>query len=350
MLEKSFGAPAHHQGRRHRRQNRASRQVREHGRADGEEVASKTADVAGDGTTTATVLAPVHRHRGHEVRRRRHEPDGPQARHRQGGGRRRRGTERRSASPAPPAREIAQVGSSRPTPTESIGKTIAEAMDKVGKEGVITVGTAGPRERARRGRGHAVRPRLHLAVLHQQPDKADRGHSTAPSSSRQEDQQHPRPPAAARAGGEGRQAAAHHRRGRRGRGARHARRQPSVAASRSPPSRRRASAIAAKAMLEDIAILTGGTVIAEELGIKLEKRDAGGPGPRQARRGAQRKTPRSSTAPGEGRHQAARQEHPISSRSRKRPATTTREAAGACREARGRCCGDQRSAPRPRSR
>ena len=36
VLDKSFGAPAHHQGRRHRRQgDRARGQVREHGRADG---------------------------------------------------------------------------------------------------------------------------------------------------------------------------------------------------------------------------------------------------------------------------------------------------------------------------
>ena len=48
------------------------------------EVASKTSDVAGDGTTTATVLAQVDRARRHEVRCRRHEPDGPEARHRQG--------------------------------------------------------------------------------------------------------------------------------------------------------------------------------------------------------------------------------------------------------------------------
>ncbi len=36
VIDKSFGAPAHHQGRRHRRQgDRARGQVREHGRADG---------------------------------------------------------------------------------------------------------------------------------------------------------------------------------------------------------------------------------------------------------------------------------------------------------------------------
>jgi hypothetical protein len=51
------------------------------------EVASKTSDVAGDGTTTATVLAQGDRSRRHEVRRRWHEPDGSEARHRQGRGR-----------------------------------------------------------------------------------------------------------------------------------------------------------------------------------------------------------------------------------------------------------------------
>jgi chaperonin GroEL (HSP60 family) len=45
------------------------------------EVASKTNDLAGDGTTTATVLAQAIVREG-EVGRRRHEPDGSQARHR----------------------------------------------------------------------------------------------------------------------------------------------------------------------------------------------------------------------------------------------------------------------------
>ena len=44
-----------------------------------------------------------------------------------------------------------------------------------------------------------------------------------------------------------------------------------------------------KAMLEDIAILTGGTVIAEELGLKLENAHAEGPRPRQAHRSRQGK-------------------------------------------------------------
>ena len=48
------------------------------------EVATATNDVAGDGTTTATVLAQTHRPRRPEERGRRREPAGAQARHREG--------------------------------------------------------------------------------------------------------------------------------------------------------------------------------------------------------------------------------------------------------------------------
>ncbi len=48
------------------------------------EVASKTSTVAGDGTTTATVLAQAIVREGAKGRRRRPEPDGPEAWHRQG--------------------------------------------------------------------------------------------------------------------------------------------------------------------------------------------------------------------------------------------------------------------------
>jgi hypothetical protein len=48
------------------------------------EVASKTNDIAGDGTTTATVLAQSIVKEGAQGRCRRHEPDGPEARHRPG--------------------------------------------------------------------------------------------------------------------------------------------------------------------------------------------------------------------------------------------------------------------------
>ena len=55
------------------------------------EVASKTNDIAGDGTTTATVLAQAIVKEGAKYGRRRHEPDGPEARHRPGRRRRREG-------------------------------------------------------------------------------------------------------------------------------------------------------------------------------------------------------------------------------------------------------------------
>ena len=58
LCSKILRGTAHHQGRRDGRQrNRTRRQVRKHGRAMVREVASKSNDVAGDGTTTATVLA-----------------------------------------------------------------------------------------------------------------------------------------------------------------------------------------------------------------------------------------------------------------------------------------------------
>ena len=50
------------------------------------EVASKTSDIAGDGTTTATVLAQAIYPRRAQERHRRGQPDGAQARDRQGGG------------------------------------------------------------------------------------------------------------------------------------------------------------------------------------------------------------------------------------------------------------------------
>jgi len=48
-------------------------------------------------------------------------------------------------------------------------------MKKVGNEGVITVEEAKSWRRARRGRGHAVRPRLHLALFHHQRRQDARG-------------------------------------------------------------------------------------------------------------------------------------------------------------------------------
>jgi chaperonin GroEL len=139
VLERSFGAPtvtkdgvsvAKEIELKDKLQNMGAQMVKE--------VASKTSDNAGDGTTTATVLAQSHRARRHEVRGRRHEPDGPEARHRQG----RDGPGRRAEEgprPPPPARKSARSAAISANSDESIGEIIAKAMDKVGKEGVITV-------------------------------------------------------------------------------------------------------------------------------------------------------------------------------------------------------------------
>ena len=64
------------------------------------EVATKTNDIAGDGTTTATVLAQAMVHEGLQGGGRRREPDGAQARH----GRRRPGGQRRAAQERPRGR------------------------------------------------------------------------------------------------------------------------------------------------------------------------------------------------------------------------------------------------------
>jgi chaperonin GroEL len=82
------------------------------------------------------------------------------------------------------------------------------------------------RHRGRDRRGHAVRPRLHLALLHHQCREDDRraGGRLHPAA-REEAVRPAVDAAAARGGGADRQAAADHLRGRRGRGDRHARRQ-----------------------------------------------------------------------------------------------------------------------------
>jgi chaperonin GroEL len=102
------------------------------------EVASKTSDVAGDGTTTATVLARAIFTEGLKMVVAGHDPMSLK-----------RGIDQavvkavdelKSLSKATKGRdEIAQVGTVSANGDRSIGDIIAEAMDKVGKEGVITV-------------------------------------------------------------------------------------------------------------------------------------------------------------------------------------------------------------------
>ena len=101
------------------------------------EVASQTSDVAGDGTTTATVLAQSILNEGLKSVAAGMNPMDLK-----------RGIDKASAlveevgklaKPCTNSKAIAQVGTISANSDEQVGQIIAEAMDKVGKEGVITV-------------------------------------------------------------------------------------------------------------------------------------------------------------------------------------------------------------------
>ena len=102
------------------------------------EVASKTSDIAGDGTTTATVLAQAIIREGMKSVAAGMNPMDLK-----------RGIDKaveaavaelkKMSKPCTTSKEIAQVGSISANSDSSIGDKIAEAMEKVGKEGVITV-------------------------------------------------------------------------------------------------------------------------------------------------------------------------------------------------------------------
>jgi chaperonin GroEL len=102
------------------------------------EVASNTSDEAGDGTTTATVLAQAIIREGLKAVSSGRNPMDVK-----------RGIDKAVATcveelkklskPCKDSKNIAQVGTISANSDESIGKTIADAMEKVGKEGVITV-------------------------------------------------------------------------------------------------------------------------------------------------------------------------------------------------------------------
>jgi len=139
VIEKSFGSPtitkdgvtvAKEVELENKFENMGAQMVKE--------VASKTSDVAGDGTTTATVLAQAIFREGSKLVAAGHNPMDIK-----------RGidkgvtaivTELKTLSKATQdAKEIAQVGTISANGDTTIGTIIAEAMEKVGKEGVITV-------------------------------------------------------------------------------------------------------------------------------------------------------------------------------------------------------------------
>src|SRR5574339_1286460 len=102
------------------------------------EVASKTSDTAGDGTTTATVLAQAIFREGAKMVAAGHNPMELK-----------RGMEKavekivealkKLSKPTKGQKDVAQIGTISANGDEFIGKIIAEAMEKVGKEGVITI-------------------------------------------------------------------------------------------------------------------------------------------------------------------------------------------------------------------
>jgi len=139
VLEKSFGAPtvtkdgvsvAKEIELKDKFENMGAQMVKE--------VASNTSDEAGDGTTTATLLAQAIMREGLKAVSSGRNPMDLK-----------RGIDKgvgsvveelkKLSKPCKDSKAIAQVGTISANSDESIGKTIAEAMEKVGKEGVITV-------------------------------------------------------------------------------------------------------------------------------------------------------------------------------------------------------------------
>jgi len=139
VIEKSFGSPtvtkdgvtvAKEIELENRFENMGAQMVRE--------VASKTSDVAGDGTTTATVLAQAIYREGSKLVAAGHNPMEIK-----------RGIDKAvetlvtqlksMAKQTKDPKEIAQVGTISANGDREIGEKLAQAMEKVGKEGVITV-------------------------------------------------------------------------------------------------------------------------------------------------------------------------------------------------------------------
>ncbi len=139
VLEKSFGAPTvTKDGVSVAKEIELKDKFENMGAQMLKEVASKTSDVAGDGTTTATVLAQAILREGLKSVTAGIDPMEIK-----------RGIDKATSTvveelhklstPCKDSKAIAQVGTISANSDENIGKIISDAMDKVGKEGVITV-------------------------------------------------------------------------------------------------------------------------------------------------------------------------------------------------------------------
>ncbi|MDR2726877.1 MAG: chaperonin GroEL, partial [Deltaproteobacteria bacterium] len=139
LIEKSFGSPIiTKDGVTVAKEIELDDKVENMGAQMVKEVASKTSDVAGDGTTTATILAQSMYKEGMKLVAAGRNPMAIK-----------RGIDKaveavvkglgEMAKPTRDQKEIAQVGTISANSDATIGNIIAEAMSKVGKEGVITV-------------------------------------------------------------------------------------------------------------------------------------------------------------------------------------------------------------------
>jgi chaperonin GroEL len=139
VLEKSFGAPTvTKDGVTVAKEIELEDKFENMGAQMVKEVASKTSDVAGDGTTTATVLARAIFTEGIKMVAAGHDPMSIK----RGIGRAVEAITnelKNLSKPTKDRKEIAQVGTISANNDSAIGDIIAEAMEKVGKEGVITV-------------------------------------------------------------------------------------------------------------------------------------------------------------------------------------------------------------------
>ena len=223
------------------------------------EVATKTNDVAGDGTTTATVLAQAMVHEGlRSVAAGANPMD------------LKRGIDAAAAEVSERAAQVRPRGDRAAGDRARRDDLRAGRQDRRADRRGVRQGRQGRRHH-RRGvahdgpragvhRGPPVRQGLHLAVLRHRPG-AHGGRARGPLRPAEpgQDLLDGRPPAAAREGRADQEAAARHRRGRRRRGPVDARRQQDPR----PAQRRRGEGAGfgdrRKAMLADIATLTGAT-------------------------------------------------------------------------------------------
>ena len=287
------------------------------------EVASKTSDQAGDGTTTATLLAQAIVREGSKAVAAGMNPMDLK-----------RGVDlaveavvediKKRSKKISTNEEIAQVGTISANGEREIGEMIAEAMQKVGNEGVITVEEAKVSgDRARRGRGHAVRPRLSVALFRdQRREDGRRARKSVHPAAREEAVRAAGDAAGPGGGGAEQQAAVDRRRGCRRRSACHAGGQQIARRSQGRGGqgarlRRSAQGDARRHRYADRR--PGDQRGPRHQARKRHPRHAGSG---QAGAASRKRTRRSSTVPASPRTSRAAS-HRSASRSRKRPRTTT---------------------------